>query len=73
MTTELDKAIEIIERDQFLLSVTTIEDWLQNSIPDTIHALQEGEIKSWMLTGDRQETAISIELSSSLIGKEIHY
>lgn len=68
---ELDKAAEIIERDFFLLGATAIEDKLQDGVPDTIHTLQEAGIKIWVLTGDRQETAINIGMSCKLISEEM--
>ena len=57
---ELDKAAELIEQDFTLLGATAIEDKLQEGVPDTIHTLQTAGIKIWVLTGDRQETAINI-------------
>lgn len=68
---ELDKAAEIIERDFFLLGATAIEDRLQDGVPETIHTLQEANIKVWVLTGDRQETAINIGMSSKLLSEDM--
>ncbi|KAA6414048.1 MAG: phospholipid-translocating ATPase [Lasallia pustulata] len=68
---ELDKAAEIIEHDFFLLGATAIEDRLQDGVPDTIHTLQTAGIKVWVLTGDRQETAINIGMSCKLISEEM--
>lgn len=68
---ELDKAAEIIERDFSFLGATAIEDKLQDGVPDTIHTLQEAGIKIWVLTGDRQETAINIGMSCKLISEEM--
>ncbi|KAI9780453.1 MAG: hypothetical protein M1839_006727 [Geoglossum umbratile] len=68
---ELDKAAEIIERDLFLLGATAIEDRLQDGVPDTIHVLQQAGIKVWVLTGDRQETAINIGMSCKLISEDM--
>ncbi len=68
---ELDKAAEIIERDFSLLGATAIEDKLQDGVPDTIHTLQEAGIKIWVLTGDRQETAINIGMSCKLISEDM--
>jgi phospholipid-transporting ATPase len=64
---ELDKAAEIIEKDFYLLGATAIEDRLQDGVPDTIHTLQQAGIKVWVLTGDRQETAINIGMSCRLL------
>ena len=68
---ELDKAAEIIEHDFILLGATAIEDKLQDGVPDTIHTLQEAGIKIWILTGDRQETAINIGMSCKLISEDM--
>ncbi|CAG8531096.1 15145_t:CDS:10 [Funneliformis caledonium] len=68
---ELDKAAEMIEKDLFLLGATAIEDKLQDGVPETIHTLQQAGIKIWVLTGDRQETAINIGLSCKLIQEEM--
>jgi phospholipid-transporting ATPase len=68
---ELDKAAEIIERDFYLLGATAIEDRLQDGVPETIHVLQEAGIKVWVLTGDRQETAINIGMSCKLISEDM--
>ncbi|KAI8583404.1 hypothetical protein K450DRAFT_223488 [Umbelopsis ramanniana AG] len=68
---ELDRAAEMIEQDMFLLGATAIEDKLQDGVPDTIHTLQEAGIKVWVLTGDRQETAINIGYSCKLLNEEM--
>ncbi|KAJ5339437.1 hypothetical protein N7452_006165 [Penicillium brevicompactum] len=68
---ELDKAAELIERDFYLLGATAIEDRLQDGVPDTIHTLQTAGIKIWVLTGDRQETAINIGMSCKLISEDM--
>ncbi|OZJ05495.1 hypothetical protein BZG36_01897 [Bifiguratus adelaidae] len=68
---ELDKAAEMIEQNLFLLGATAIEDKLQDGVPDTIHTLQEAGIKVWVLTGDRQETAINIGYSCKLLNDEM--
>ena len=68
---ELDKAAELIEKDLHLLGATAIEDRLQDGVPDTIHTLQTAGIKIWVLTGDRQETAINIGMSCKLISEDM--
>lgn len=68
---ELDKAAEMIEQNLFLLGATAIEDKLQDGVPDTIYSLQEAGIKVWVLTGDRQETAINIGYSCKLLNEEM--
>jgi phospholipid-transporting ATPase len=68
---ELDKAAELIEHDFYLLGATAIEDRLQDGVPETIHTLQQGGIKVWVLTGDRQETAINIGMSCKLLSEDM--
>ncbi|KAK2604279.1 hypothetical protein N8I77_007223 [Diaporthe amygdali] len=68
---ELDKAAELIEKDFFLLGATAIEDRLQDGVPETIHTLQQAGIKVWVLTGDRQETAINIGMSCKLLSEDM--
>ncbi|KAJ3163744.1 hypothetical protein HDU88_006236 [Geranomyces variabilis] len=67
----LDKAAELIEKDLFLLGATAIEDRLQDGVPDTIATLALANIKLWVLTGDRQETAINIGYSCKLITEDM--
>lgn len=68
---ELDKAAELIEREMYLLGATAIEDKLQEGVPETIHTLQNAGIKIWVLTGDRQETAINIGMSCKLLSEDM--
>ncbi|EGG17717.1 P-type ATPase [Cavenderia fasciculata] len=70
---KIDQAAELIEKNLVLLGATGIEDRLQDNVPETIQSLREAGIKVWVLTGDKQETAISIATSSSVlsIGMEL--
>nr|XP_023408545.1 probable phospholipid-transporting ATPase VB [Loxodonta africana] len=56
-----------LENQLTLLGATGIEDRLQDGVPDTIAALQEAGIQIWVLTGDKQETAINIAYSCRLL------
>lgn len=69
---QLDEVAEIIEKDLFLLGATAIEDKLQDGVPETIHTLQNAGIKVWVLTGDRQETAINIGMSCKLLSEDMN-
>uniref|UniRef100_A0A8V5GLC2 Phospholipid-transporting ATPase n=1 Tax=Melopsittacus undulatus TaxID=13146 RepID=A0A8V5GLC2_MELUD len=57
---ELDKLYEEMEQNLQLLGATAIEDKLQDGVPETIQLLKLGNIKVWVLTGDKQETAVNI-------------
>ena len=55
----------------YLLGATAIEDKLQDGVPDTIEILLKANIKVWVLTGDKIETALNIANSCKLINKNM--
>ncbi|XP_020248757.1 phospholipid-transporting ATPase 2 [Asparagus officinalis] len=59
-----------LEHDLEILGVTAIEDRLQDGVPETIETLRKAGINFWMLTGDKQNTAIQIALSCNFITSE---
>ncbi|GIZ46396.1 hypothetical protein CKM354_000952300 [Cercospora kikuchii] len=63
----IEKAGEMIECGFELGGATAIEDKLQQGVPETIDRLRRANIKMWMLTGDKRETAINIGHSCRLI------
>ncbi|XP_017319684.1 probable phospholipid-transporting ATPase VD isoform X2 [Ictalurus punctatus] len=56
-----------LETNLTLLGATGIVDRLQEDVPETIEALQKAGIKVWVLTGDKQETAINIACACKLL------
>uniref|UniRef100_H2ZKG5 Phospholipid-transporting ATPase n=1 Tax=Ciona savignyi TaxID=51511 RepID=H2ZKG5_CIOSA len=68
---KLAHAYEAIEKNLFLLGASAIEDKLQQGVPETIATLAKADIKIWVLTGDKQETAINIAYSTHLINNEM--
>nr|XP_042697616.1 phospholipid-transporting ATPase IK [Chrysemys picta bellii] len=68
---ELDKVYEEIEQDLQLLGATAIEDKLQDGVPETIQLLKKGNIKVWVLTGDKQETAVNIGFACRLLSDDM--
>lgn len=56
-----------IERDLELIGVTAIEDKLQDGVPAAIETLLDAGIRVWMITGDKQETAVNIAVSCNLV------
>lgn len=67
----LDKVYEEIEKNLVLLGATAIEDRLQDGVPETIATLKKGDIKIWVLTGDKKETAENIGFSCQLLTNEM--
>ncbi|KAL3132559.1 hypothetical protein ABBQ32_009098 [Trebouxia sp. C0010 RCD-2024] len=59
-------AVEI-EADLEMVGVTAIEDKLQEGVPAAIQSLLNAGMKVWVITGDKQETAINIAISCKLI------
>ncbi|NWX37677.1 AT8B3 ATPase, partial [Notiomystis cincta] len=64
---ELDRLYEEMEQNLQLLGATAIEDKLQDRVPETIQLLKLGNIKVWVLTGDKQETAMNIGYACRLL------
>ncbi|PTB69437.1 phospholipid-translocating P-type ATPase [Trichoderma citrinoviride] len=56
----IEIAAEQIEEQFELAGATAIEDKLQDGVPETIDKLRRANVKVWMLTGDKRETAINI-------------
>ncbi|KAF6727503.1 Phospholipid-transporting ATPase ID [Oryzias melastigma] len=69
---KLDQLYEEIETDLLLLGATAIEDKLQDGVPQTIEQLAKADIKVWVLTGDKQETAENIGYSCNLLREEMN-
>uniref|UniRef100_A0A674NHW8 Phospholipid-transporting ATPase n=1 Tax=Takifugu rubripes TaxID=31033 RepID=A0A674NHW8_TAKRU len=69
---KLDQLYEEIEMDLLLLGATAIEDKLQDKVPETIELLSKADIKIWVLTGDKQETAENIGYACNLLCEEMN-
>ncbi|KAM8872342.1 phospholipid-transporting ATPase ID [Synchiropus picturatus] len=67
----LDELYEEIEKDLQLLGATAVEDKLQDGVPQTIEQLAKADIKIWVLTGDKQETAENIGYSCNMLREEM--
>uniref|UniRef100_A0A8C6NU52 Phospholipid-transporting ATPase n=1 Tax=Nothobranchius furzeri TaxID=105023 RepID=A0A8C6NU52_NOTFU len=63
----LAAAYDKIEQDMMLLGATAIEDKLQEGVSETIALLSLANIKVWVLTGDKQETAVNIGYSCKML------
>ena len=58
---------EELERDMTLLGCTAVEDKLQDGVPQAIADMLRAGIQVWMITGDKQETAINIGKACRLV------
>lgn len=53
----LNEIISDLERNVYLIGATAVLDRLQDEVPETIRDLIRANVKVWMLTGDKMETA----------------
>ncbi|CAH0381708.1 unnamed protein product [Bemisia tabaci] len=67
----LDEIYDEIETDLELLGATGIEDKLQDGVPEVLRNLGSAGIHIWVLTGDKQETAINIGYSCHLLNDDM--
>ncbi|XP_074066215.1 phospholipid-transporting ATPase VA-like [Macrotis lagotis] len=56
-----------LETNLHLLGATGIEDRLQDGVPETIANLRQAGLQIWVLTGDKQETAVNIAYACKLL------
>lgn len=63
----LEKLGEEIEKNLTIVGASAIEDALQVGVPETISLLRQADIKVWVLTGDKVDTAINIGFSCKLL------
>lgn len=70
-TKQIESCIAELERDLILLGATAIEDKLQDDVPETIDTLLKAGMNFWLLTGDKQETAINVGFSCKLLSRDM--
>ncbi|DBA01328.1 TPA: hypothetical protein N0F65_001833 [Lagenidium giganteum] len=67
----IDECMDEIETDLELLGATAIEDKLQPGVPNAIANLASAGVKIWVLTGDKEETAINIGFACQLLTNDM--
>lgn len=68
---KLSSVYDIVERKMTLLGATAVEDKLQEGVPETITALRDAGIQIWVLTGDKEETAVNISYAAGHFNHEM--
>jgi magnesium-transporting ATPase (P-type) len=63
---KINQMFDDMEQGLEYVGCTAIEDKLQENVPQTISKILEMKIRLWVLTGDKQETAIEIAKSCQL-------
>ncbi|EPR78751.1 P-ATPase, partial [Spraguea lophii 42_110] len=73
----LEQYFTDLEKGLNFLGITFIEDKIDDNVKETITSLKENDIKIWMITGDKRETAVccaqSIGLQPELIISGIEF
>jgi len=64
---QIEELEEQLEKDITLVGSTAIEDKLQDGVPECIAQLAAAGINLWVLTGDKEETAINIAVACNLV------
>lgn len=68
----MEQVAELVEVNMTLIGCSAVEDRLQDEVPECIRDFIKAEIKVWMLTGDKLETAENIGYSCKLIQENFH-
>jgi len=69
-TEAVNAVCEGIETDMEIIGCTAIEDKLQDGVPETIEYLLKCGMKVWVITGDKQQTAINIGYATRLLQRD---
>ena len=67
----LNELYNIVEKNLNFVGCSAIEDKLQDGVSETIYTLLTCNIKIWVLTGDKQDTAEEIAKSCKLINENM--
>lgn len=68
---KMNQIAELIEREFELIGSTAIEDKLQDEVSQVIDHIRQADVKLWVLTGDKVETAINIGYSCKLLDDDM--
>ncbi|CEM07868.1 unnamed protein product [Vitrella brassicaformis CCMP3155] len=69
---KMKACIEGVERNLTIVGCTGIEDRLADQVPSVIQDLKDANIKLWVLTGDKMETAINIGHSCNILSSDTY-
>jgi P-type E1-E2 ATPase len=67
---KIEKAAAMVESDLNVLGSTAVQDNLQEGVPEALQSFKQAGINVWMLTGDKEETAINIGFACGMITNE---
>ena len=64
---------DMLQEELTLLCVTAVEDKLQADVRATLERLRSANVRTWMLTGDKLETASIVAQNASLVARHQHF
>ncbi|KPI87082.1 phospholipid-transporting ATPase-like protein [Leptomonas seymouri] len=67
---ELLRVYALLEHDFTYCGITAVKDELQEGVPQTLAQLRHANIRVWMLTGDKTETAKQTAVACGLLTSE---
>ena len=53
-----------------MIGSTAVQDNLQDNVPTTLRKFNKAGICTWILTGDKEETAVNVGFASGMIDNE---
>jgi len=66
------EAAAVFEKDLQYIGLTVLEDRLQDGVPRTIATIRAANIRFWVLTGDKAETAMEVAKSCLILDSTMH-
>ena len=66
---ELAEHESTMEQGLQFVGISAVEDKLQDQVPEAVAQLKDANIRLWVLTGDKTETAVDIAFSCNLFSK----
>lgn len=67
---KLEKVYALIEKDFDVIGSTAVQDNLQDNVPQTLQKFKKAGICTWILTGDKEETAVNVGFAAGMINNE---
>ena len=64
---KMEKVYSLIEQDLDVIGSTAVQDNLQDNVPETLEKFKEAGISTWILTGDKEETAVNVGFAAGMI------
>ena len=68
----IEQCITELEQDLHLIGSTALEDRLQDNVYECIEEFRRADIKVWMITGDKLETAKNVGISCRLLQNPVN-